>query len=317
MDSVPSSVAALLVPLRDHVQAANLALVLVLVVVAAAAVGGRGAGAVAAVVSALSFDFFLTQPYLSLQIDSADDIETTLILLVIGLVVGELVVRARRSRRAAIRGADEIARLHRVAELAAIGKPADELVREVTRELTELLELRDCWFEPPPTRRPLPRLERTGAVTGMTERRFVSGEFALPSECELPVWGRGRELGRFVLVADTREGVSLEARTVAVALSDQLGGVLAFECDPAAGGLARRRRLRQSVLVRNQGKLVTQRQLLDEVWGPMHERDTDYLRVAMAQVRRKLEPEPSRRRFFVTEPGMGYRFEVQVPGDMS
>ncbi|HXY93911.1 MAG TPA: response regulator [Acidimicrobiia bacterium] len=63
------------------------------------------------------------------------------------------------------------------------------------------------------------------------------------------------------------------------------------------------------VLVRNPGKLVTQRQLLDEVWGPMHERDTNYLRVFMAQVRRKLEPEPSQPRHFITEPGMGYRFE--------
>jgi two-component system KDP operon response regulator KdpE len=64
------------------------------------------------------------------------------------------------------------------------------------------------------------------------------------------------------------------------------------------------------VLVRNAGKLVTQRGLLDEVWGPMHERDTNYLRVFMAQVRRKLEPEPSRPRYFVTETGMGYRFET-------
>jgi hypothetical protein len=224
----PIAVAALLVPLRDHVQAANLALIMVLVVVVAAAVGGRAAGAVAAVISALSFDFFLTQPYLSLQIDSADDIETTAILLVIGLVVGEIVVRARRSRRAAIRGADEIARLHRIAELAATGAPTQDVVREVTRELTGLLALRDCWFEPAPWVRPLPRLERTGAVTGTAERRYVSGEFALPPECELPVLGRGRELGRFVLVADAREGVSLEARTVAVALADQLGGVLAL-----------------------------------------------------------------------------------------
>ena len=64
------------------------------------------------------------------------------------------------------------------------------------------------------------------------------------------------------------------------------------------------------VLTRNRGKLVTQRQLLDEVWGPSHERDTNYLRVFMAQVRRKLEPEPSQPRYFITEPGMGYRFEV-------
>ena len=62
------------------------------------------------------------------------------------------------------------------------------------------------------------------------------------------------------------------------------------------------------VLVRNPGKLVSQRQLLQEVWGPQYERETNYLRVYLAQIRRKLEPEPSRPRYFVTEPRMGYRF---------
>ena len=62
------------------------------------------------------------------------------------------------------------------------------------------------------------------------------------------------------------------------------------------------------VLVRNAGKLVSQRQLLKEVWGPKYEDETNYLRVFMAQIRRKLEPEPARPKYFITEPGMGYRF---------
>ena len=98
------AVAAVLVPFRGDIATANMALIMVIVVVLAAAVGGRGAGAVGAVVAALSFDFFLTQPYLSMQIESADDVETTVLLLVIGLIVGEIVVRARRSRTAAARG---------------------------------------------------------------------------------------------------------------------------------------------------------------------------------------------------------------------
>jgi len=63
------------------------------------------------------------------------------------------------------------------------------------------------------------------------------------------------------------------------------------------------------LLVRNPGKLVSQRQLLKTVWGPKYEDETNYLRVFMAQVRRKLEPTPSQPRYFITEPGMGYRFE--------
>jgi two-component system KDP operon response regulator KdpE len=63
------------------------------------------------------------------------------------------------------------------------------------------------------------------------------------------------------------------------------------------------------VLVRNRGRLVAQTQLLHEVWGPQYHDETNYLRVFMAQVRRKLEPEPAHPRYFITEPGMGYRFE--------
>jgi two-component system KDP operon response regulator KdpE len=63
------------------------------------------------------------------------------------------------------------------------------------------------------------------------------------------------------------------------------------------------------VLVRNTGRLVGQRQLLQEVWGPSYGTETNYLRVYMAQLRRKLEADPSHPRHFITEPGMGYRFE--------
>jgi len=62
-------------------------------------------------------------------------------------------------------------------------------------------------------------------------------------------------------------------------------------------------------LVRNAGRLVGQRQLLQQVWGPEYGSETNYLRVHMAHIRRKLEPNPSQPRYFITEPGMGYRFE--------
>jgi two-component system KDP operon response regulator KdpE len=64
------------------------------------------------------------------------------------------------------------------------------------------------------------------------------------------------------------------------------------------------------MLVRNEGKLVGQRQLLQEVWGPSYEKETNYLRVYMAGLRRKLEADPSQPTHFITEPGMGYRFLV-------
>lgn len=63
------------------------------------------------------------------------------------------------------------------------------------------------------------------------------------------------------------------------------------------------------ILLRSPGKLISQRQLLAEVWGPGHTKETHYLRVYMASLRRKLERDPSRPRHLITEPGMGYRFE--------
>jgi two-component system KDP operon response regulator KdpE len=63
------------------------------------------------------------------------------------------------------------------------------------------------------------------------------------------------------------------------------------------------------VLVRHRGRLVTQRQLLREVWGPQYQTEGNYLRVYAAQLRRKLEPDPSKPRYLLTEPGMGYRFD--------
>ena len=62
-------------------------------------------------------------------------------------------------------------------------------------------------------------------------------------------------------------------------------------------------------LVRNPGRLVTQRQLLQQVWGPQYGHETNYLRVHLAAIRRKLEPDPGQPRYFITEPGIGYRFE--------
>jgi two-component system KDP operon response regulator KdpE len=63
------------------------------------------------------------------------------------------------------------------------------------------------------------------------------------------------------------------------------------------------------VLVRNPGRLVSGKQLLQQVWGPAYKSETNYLRFYMAKLRQKLEPEPSHPRQLLTEPGMGYRFQ--------
>jgi two-component system KDP operon response regulator KdpE len=65
-----------------------------------------------------------------------------------------------------------------------------------------------------------------------------------------------------------------------------------------------------AMLMRNAGKVLTHEQLLFSVWGPAYTRETQYLRVYMGQLRQKLEPDPARPRYFVTEPGVGYRLRT-------
>jgi two-component system KDP operon response regulator KdpE len=63
------------------------------------------------------------------------------------------------------------------------------------------------------------------------------------------------------------------------------------------------------ILVRDPNRLITQQQLLQQVWGPAYRTETNYLRVHLANLRRKLEPDPTRPRYLITEPGVGYRFQ--------
>ena len=69
------------------------------------------------------------------------------------------------------------------------------------------------------------------------------------------------------------------------------------------------------VLLRNPGKLLSRNQLLTEVWGPGYADATGNLRLYMAQLRRKLEPDPARPRWLITEPGMGYRYQPDPEAD--
>jgi len=68
-----------------------------------------------------------------------------------------------------------------------------------------------------------------------------------------------------------------------------------------------------ATLARHQGRLMTHRQLLQEVWGPAYANETHYLRVHVAHIRAKIEPDPSRPRYLLTDPGVGYRLSDPLP----
>jgi MFS family permease len=220
----PIAVALVLLPFRADLRAPNIALVLVLAVLVGAIAGGRAGGAISALVAAVSFDFLFTRPYYSFSINSGDDVQTVVLLLTVGLVAGEIVVRSRRSRAVARRSRREAERLRNMAELATGGESPGRLVLLVQNELTRLLDLKSCRFERPPFRDALPQLRHRGV-------RIAPGKSnGLASQVELPVRGNGKLLGRFVLSmpADgTGLALPAEDRALAVALADQLGSALA------------------------------------------------------------------------------------------
>ncbi len=221
-------VAAGLVGIRGAISNVNVALILVLVVIAAARLGGRPAGAVTGLVAATSFDFFHTRPYNLLKITELDDLVTTLLLLVAGLVIGEMVERSAGFKDRLRDDQRQLRRVHRVARLAASGEhDRRDLVLSVTAELQDTLRLEDCRFEPPPFLLQLPRLQPDGAVAGSPPRFGTSGFELPPAGVDLRVAGPSGVIGRFVLVPGHGAGISTERLLVALSLADALGLALA------------------------------------------------------------------------------------------
>jgi hypothetical protein len=224
----PVAVSGILVGFREEFAAPNAALILVLVVLAAARFGGRGPGLLCAVISAACFDFFFTRPYYSFTISNRDDIELTVVLLVVALAVGELVVRAQRSERSAMASQRQVEQIRRVAQIASGSDPMSHLIDVVQREVVAVLGARGARFERPPFPTRLPTLGHDG-VTLAADAPRTNQPPGPGNEVALPLWGHGREIGRIVVVLPRDSvGVDIRAddRLIAVALVDQLGAVL-------------------------------------------------------------------------------------------
>jgi K+-sensing histidine kinase KdpD len=224
----PIATAAALIPLRGEIVSTNIALLLVVVVVAVAAVGHRVAAATSALSAAIAFNFFQTEPYYSLRIDSRDDVETAVLLLLVGLAVGELASRGLQARAAAARGRRDLASIRGLGALVAEGEDADYVLMATEAELTSLLGLTACWFEasydPDAV---LPVIGRDGSVKwGPTA--WETERWGLPTDgAAIPVWSRGVRLGRFVLRAPLAAPYTAAQLAQAVALVDQAGAALA------------------------------------------------------------------------------------------
>ena len=234
--AAPPAAAAALIPARAHTDNANLALALVVVVVAVATLGHRLATIVGAVSAAVWFDFFQTRPYYSFTISAHDDVVTAVLLLAVGIAVGELAIRTRRSRRAVKQGSDDLAHLHAIAELVAGGEKPEIAVVTVATELRRLFDLDDCTFEPAPfdSIPKIARFERSGNVV-LGGLNWGVGTMGLPGkQVELIVSGYGRTFGRFLLVPQPGQPVSFDRRIVAIALADQVAAAFVAESASAS-----------------------------------------------------------------------------------
>jgi K+-sensing histidine kinase KdpD len=224
----PLALATVLVPVRGSVPNTSAALALVLVVVAVAAAGRRLAGITAAVSAAVWFDFFLTVPYERFTITRRADIETTVLIVAVGIAVTEIAVRRRRQHTAAARRAGYLDGISAVAGAVATGAEPQMLVEEVCGQLTLLLGLSACRFQNGAAGigRP-PRLLRDGriVVAGQTWDVQIAG---MPPgrDTELLAEVGGLLVGRFLLSPGAGRP-ALEQRRVAVGLADQAGAALA------------------------------------------------------------------------------------------
>jgi K+-sensing histidine kinase KdpD len=223
----PLALAAVLIPFRTHVPNTDAALVMLLVVVAVAAIGNRLAGYLAALSAAVWFDFFLTRPYERFTINRQIDIETTILLLVIGVAVTELAVWGRREHATASRRAGYLDGIGATVEAVASGE-GTALIDEVSGQLTRVLSLRSCRWQYGVAGLGQPaRLKHNGQVVAGNRTWDVAAAGLPPdTETELLVEHGGLLQGRFLIrpVPGTRP--TREQLMVAIALADQVGAAL-------------------------------------------------------------------------------------------
>ncbi|TKJ23734.1 DUF4118 domain-containing protein [Blastococcus sp. CCUG 61487] len=223
----PPAVAAVLLPLRDDVSDTSIALLLVLVIVCIAAAGHRAAGLLAAVSAAVGFNLFWTEPYQTLVISSRADVETAVLLLLVGMAVTEIAVWGHRQRAAASREAGFRDSILAAAEAAATGDNPSAVIERVSAQLVPLLGLERCRFDYS-TGLDHPRLEHDGTVVWRHRKLNVEADGFPPERpTELLVESGGRFHGRFLLTPGPQSRPRRTERLVAAALAGQASAALA------------------------------------------------------------------------------------------
>jgi hypothetical protein len=226
---VPFVACAVLSLFRDSIANTNAALGLVLLIVVAASTGIRAAGLVAALSSAAWFDYFLTAPFIRFAITDRADIETAVLLMLVGAAVSEVALWGRRQQAQASRGQGYLDGVVSTAATVGAGLTStSSLIEHVGQQIVDVLEIDSCHFDPggAPV---LATLNPDGTLT-YNGQPYNVGRLGLPTdtEIELVIQSAGVTGGRFLLTAAS--GVArptLDQLRVAVALANQVGAALA------------------------------------------------------------------------------------------
>ena len=216
--------------LRGEMANTNVALVLVLVVVAVASLGSRTAALSAALVSAVGFDVFLTQPYGTFAIHSATDVQTTVLLLVIGAAVTELALWGRRQQAHASEQRGYLDGIVQTTASLAGAAPAATTVEHVEKELVDLLDLDEARYTPR-VMGGAPVLQPDGSLSGRGQPVDIARS-GLPTDTEiwLPVGEPAQGYGGFRLVAATHVSrPTREQCAIAAVLADHVAAALRRE----------------------------------------------------------------------------------------
>ncbi|HVH21485.1 MAG TPA: DUF4118 domain-containing protein [Pseudonocardia sp.] len=225
---LPLLACAVLSPFAASIANTNVALCLVLVIVAAASTGLRSAGLVAALSSAAWFDFFLTEPYHGFAIHDQADVETAVLLVLVGVAVTEIALWGRRQQARASQQAGYLDGVLSTAATVGAGRTSTSaLIENVRAQLVDVLQIDDCRFDSGDGPG-LAVLDQVGTVS-YAGHPIDAERDGLPTDTAiaLPVRSGGTTHGRFLLTAATRVvRVSPEQLRVAVALANQVGAAL-------------------------------------------------------------------------------------------
>jgi K+-sensing histidine kinase KdpD len=236
--ALPLAACAVLALFRGSVANTNAALGLVLLIVAAAATGIRSAGLIAAASSAVWFDFFLTEPYNQFTITEPADVETAVLLVLVGAGVTEIALWGRRQQARASREQGYLDGVLRTAATVGAGHTSvDALLRHVSDQIVELLHIDRCHFDPGdgPV---LASIDNDGTVN-YTGHPVDVDRLGLPTDTQivLPLRSGGVVRGRFLLTAATSVvRPSSEQLRVAAALANQVAAALTTNTDEGDRG---------------------------------------------------------------------------------